>query len=92
MLRRTVTINKRPGLHLKPAASIVSLAQRFRSEIRFVRDERVANGKSIMGVLGLEAEYGARVIIEVEGQDETEAMEALVKLVNNNFELPQDGQ
>jgi phosphocarrier protein HPr len=90
MLRRTVTINKRPGLHLKPAASIVSLAQRFRSEIRLIRDNRIANGKSIMGVLGLEAEYGARLTIEAEGQDETEAMEALVELVNNNFELSKD--
>ncbi len=90
MLRRAVTVNKRPGLHLKPAASIVSLAQRFHSEIRLVRDERVANAKSIMGVLGLEAEYGAHITIEVEGDDETEAMEALVRLVNNNFELPQD--
>jgi phosphocarrier protein len=88
VLRRSVTVSKRPGLHLKPAATIVSVAQRFRSEIRLIRDDRVANAKSIMGVLGLEAEYGARLIVEVEGEDEKEAMEAMVDLVKSNFDLP----
>ncbi len=86
MLRRAVTVNKRPGIHLKPAASIVALAQRFSSEIRLLRDDRIANAKSIMGVLGLEAEFGARITIEVQGEDEKDAMEALVQLVNNNFD------
>ncbi len=39
-----------------------------------------------MGVLGLEAEFGARITIEVQGEDEKDAMEALVQLVNNNFD------
>ena len=90
MLRRSVTVNKRPGLHLKPAATIVSVAQRFRSEIKLLRDDRVANAKSIMGVLGLEAEYGARLVVEVEGEDEIEAMEAMVELVKSNFDLPRE--
>lgn len=88
MLRRAVTVTRRPGLHLKPAATIVALAQRFRSEIRLLRDERVANAKSIMGVLGLEAEYGARLTIEAEGEDEKEAMDAIFQLVTSDFELP----
>jgi phosphocarrier protein HPr len=88
VLRRAVTVTRRPGLHLKPAATIVALAQRFRSEIRLLRDERVANAKSIMGVLGLEAEYGARLTIEAEGEDEKEAMDAIFQLVTSDFELP----
>ncbi len=88
MLRRTVTVTRRPGLHLKPAATMVALAQRFRSEIRLHRDERVANAKSIMGVLGLEAEYGARLTIEADGEDEKEAMDAIFQLVTSDFELP----
>lgn len=79
------TIRNRLGLHARAAARFVKLANGFRSEITLERGGQWANGKSIMGILMLAAAEGSTVKISTDGEDEAEALQALVSLVNNKF-------
>ncbi len=71
-------IGKRLGLHARPAAEFVKLASKYVAEISVGKDGTWVNGKSIMGVMTLAAEYGSKVTIRAEGDDASEALEALV--------------
>lgn len=81
----TLTIHNKVGLHARPAALFVQTANRYKSNILVVKDEQVANAKSILSVLALGVEQGAVVSIKAEGEDEVEAIEALKELVESNF-------
>jgi phosphocarrier protein HPr len=85
MPERTVQIANRNGLHARPAAEIVKLAARFKSEITIVKDDLDVNGKSIMGVMMLAAEHGSSITFRAEGPDADQALEALTTLVTNKF-------
>jgi phosphocarrier protein len=85
MIERVVTIENKNGLHARPAAEIVKLAARFKSDIRLARDDLEVNGKSIMGVMMLAAEYGAALNVRAEGPDAKEAVDALSTLISNRF-------
>lgn len=85
MIERTVTIANRNGLHARPAAEIVKVAAKFKSDILLVRDDLEVNGKSIMGVMMLAAEYGSELVLRADGPDETEAVGALAKLIESKF-------
>lgn len=80
-----VTILNKYGLHARPAAEFVKLANRFSSEIWVARDQVEVNGKSIMGVMMLAAERGSSVAIRASGDDAVEAVEALERLVAERF-------
>ncbi|MDP9349816.1 MAG: HPr family phosphocarrier protein [Gemmatimonadota bacterium] len=80
-----VTIVNKYGLHARPAAEFVKLANRYASEVWISKDEIEVNGKSIMGVMMLAAERGSRVGIRAEGDDAEEAVAALAQLVQNRF-------
>jgi phosphocarrier protein len=82
----TVVIVNRAGLHARPASEFVKLAGKFSSEVRLEKDGFEVNGKSIMGVLMLAAERGTHLVIRAEGEDASEAMEALADLVRRGFE------
>jgi phosphocarrier protein HPr len=82
---REVQIVNKNGLHARPAAEIVKLASKFRSEITMVRDELEVNGKSIMGVMMLAAECGATLTVRANGPDATEAVDAICALVARKF-------
>ena len=85
MLERTVRIANKNGLHARPAAEIVKLAAKFKSEITIVKDDLDVNGKSIMGVMMLAAEHGSNVTFRAEGPDAQQALDALETLVSNKF-------
>jgi len=74
------------GLHARPAAEFVRLAARFDSEIKLTKDDLTIDGKSIMGVMMLAAEYGSRLTIAIDGRDEEEAMSALVGFLETEME------
>jgi phosphocarrier protein HPr len=80
-----VTIVNKYGLHARPAAEFVKLANRFRSEVFIRKDDVEVSGKSIMGVMMLAAECGSTVHIRAAGDDAGEAVEALSALVRNRF-------
>ncbi|HEX4683571.1 MAG TPA: HPr family phosphocarrier protein [Gemmatimonadaceae bacterium] len=85
MPERSVQIPNKNGLHARPAAEIVKLAARFKSEITVIKDDLDVNGKSIMGVMMLAAEHGSSITFRAEGPDAEQALEALTTLVSNGF-------
>ena len=85
MIERTVTIANKNGLHARPAAEIVKIAAKFKSDIHLVRDDLEVNGKSIMGVMMLAAEFGAELLLRAEGPDAEEAIGAIAKLIESKF-------
>jgi phosphocarrier protein len=82
---REVRIENRNGLHARPAAEIVKAASRFRSEVTIRRDDMEVNGKSIMGVMMLAAEYGTTLCLRANGEDAEQAVEVLAALVASRF-------
>ena len=85
MIERTVTIANKNGLHARPAAEIVKTAAKYQADITLVRDDLEVNGKSIMGVMMLAAEYGAELVLRAEGPDAEAAVGALSQLIENKF-------
>ncbi|HEY0022398.1 MAG TPA: HPr family phosphocarrier protein [Longimicrobium sp.] len=80
-----VTIVNKYGLHARPAAEFVKLANRYRSDVWIGKDDVEVSGKSIMGVMMLAAECGSSVRIRAAGDDAREAVDALAALVNGRF-------
>ena len=85
MAERLVQIVNRNGLHARPAAEIVKAASKFQSDITIARDDLEVNGKSIMGVMMLAAEFGASIALRAEGPDADQAVEALARLIASKF-------
>ena len=78
-------IVNRLGLHARAAAKLTHLASGYRSEIWLSRSGRRVNAKSIMGVMMLAAGQGTKVLIEAEGADAPQALEALERLIADKF-------
>ena len=85
MIRQTVTISNRLGLHARASAKLTKLAGSYQCEVFMSRNGRRVNAKSIMGVMMLAAGMGTEVEIETDGDDESQAMDALIALVNDKF-------
>lgn len=85
MIKTTVTISNKLGLHARASAKLTKLASSFRSEVHLSRNGRRVNAKSIMGVMMLAAGLGTEVEIETVGEDERAAMDGLVALINDKF-------
>jgi len=86
MIEQMVTISNRAGIHARPAAVLVQTAKDFKSNIYFEKGNNRINAKSIMGILTLAAAYRAEIKIIAEGEDEKEAVEAIVRLFKSKFE------
>jgi phosphocarrier protein HPr len=82
---RTVVIANRYGLHARPAAEFVKLAATFSADVAVRKDDLEVNGKSIMGMMMLAAEYGSTITIRASGADATAAVEGLAALVTRRF-------
>ena len=85
MAELSVRIVNKNGLHARPAAEIVKAAARFQSEITLRRDDLEVNGKSIMGVMMLAAEYGSTLQLQATGPDADDALQAIAALIANKF-------
>jgi phosphocarrier protein HPr len=85
MVEQNVIIQNRLGLHARACSVFVKEAARYASHITLARDGLEVNGKSILGVMMLAAERGAELTLKTEGSDEQQALEALVKVVNDKF-------
>lgn len=85
MVSRTVTITNALGMHARAAARFVHVAGRYESHVRVARDERVMDGKSIMGILLLAAARGTQLTITTDGSDEADALDALCALVTSGL-------
>lgn len=82
---RDITVLNELGLHARPAAMLVKLANKFGSQIYLEKDGEQVNGKSIMGVMMLAASKGSRVKLIAKGDDALSAIEALVELFTSKF-------
>ena len=85
MVERSVQVANKNGLHARPAAEIVKAAARFKSDITICRDDLEVNGKSIMGVMMLAAEYGATLTLRANGPDAVEAVDAIASVIDGKF-------
>jgi phosphocarrier protein len=85
MIKTTVIISNKLGLHARASAKLTKLAGSFRSDVFMSRNGRRVNAKSIMGVMMLAAGLGAEIEIETTGADEQAAVDALTTLINDKF-------
>ncbi len=85
MIKTTVTISNKLGLHARASAKLTKLAASFKSEVWMARGERRVNAKSIMGVMMLAAGIGTAVDVETDGPDEQAALDAIVALIDDKF-------
>jgi phosphocarrier protein HPr len=85
MLKTTITISNKLGLHARASAKLTKLAGSYPCEVHLARGGRRVNAKSIMGVMMLAAGLGSEIDIETDGADEAPAMQALRELIDNKF-------
>jgi len=85
MVSNDVEIINRLGLHARAAAKFVNIASGFHSHVELENNGRSVNGKSIMGVMMLAASRGTTVRLLVDGDDESEASQQLIELINDRF-------
>lgn len=85
MQQQTLKIINKLGLHARAAMKLSDLAARFHSQAIIIYNNRRADAKSIMEVMVVGAAFGADITLEVDGDDEQDAMNALTDLINNRF-------
>jgi phosphocarrier protein len=85
MIRTSITISNKLGLHARASAKLTKLAGTFRSDVFVSRNGRRVNAKSIMGVMMLAAGLGTEIEIETDGEDEQAAMDSLRALIDGKF-------
>ena len=85
MLQQEAEIINKLGLHARASAKLTQAASGYGSNIWLSRNGRRVNAKSIMGVMMLAAARGSKVVVETDGPDESEAIQALCKLIADRF-------
>jgi len=85
VIKNSVTISNKLGLHARASAKLTKLAGSFPCDVYLARGDRRVNAKSIMGVMMLAAGIGVTIDIEISGDQEQEAMDAVVDLINDKF-------
>jgi phosphocarrier protein len=86
MIERELVVSNRLGLHARATAKLVQLLSQFRSACTLTAKGREVNAKSIMGVMLLAAGQGTPVKLRVEGEDESEAADAVAALFERRFD------
>jgi len=86
IVKREIIVKNKTGLHARPAAMFVQIANKFESEITITKENQKVNGKSIMGILMLAAEKGSRITIIAEGVDATLAVKELSNVLSEDME------
>lgn len=84
-MERIVKISNKSGIHVRPAAQIAEVSNKFQANVTFIKDGIEVNAKSIMELLTLAAGEGTKILIKAEGADEIRALDALEALVNSKF-------
>jgi phosphocarrier protein len=85
MIKTTITIINKLGLHARASAKFVSTANKFQSQLNVMKGTKTINGKSIMSVMTLAASQGTEIILSADGPDEESMTDALVTLINAKF-------
>jgi phosphocarrier protein len=85
MIEKIIVVQNQQGLHARPSAALVTLAGKFVSDIKIIKDDYEVDAKSIMGVMTLAAAAGTELKFVFSGEDEAEACSALEKIFNEGF-------
>ncbi|MES2216786.1 MAG: HPr family phosphocarrier protein [Pseudomonadota bacterium] len=85
MINQQVIIINKLGLHTRAAAKLVAIAQQFASKIQLTRNDQTIDAKSIMGVITLGATKGTKLDLIISGNDEAQALQALLDLIGKRF-------
>jgi len=86
VITREFIIKNQYGIHARPAALFVKTCSQFESDITVEKDGNRVSGKSIMGMMTLEASCGSTIIVTADGNDAKQALEAIEKLIESKFE------
>jgi len=86
VIEREARIQNKLGLHARAASKFVGLAQRFGATVTVSHGAQSANGKSIMSMMILQATCGTTINISTNGEDEEQAIEQIIALIDNRFE------
>jgi phosphotransferase system HPr (HPr) family protein len=84
--RRTVTVNLKDGLHLRPISQIVETVRRFGTPVRISKGELSADAGNVLDLIPLKIEFGTILILEASGDNAAETLDALVALFESNFD------
>ena len=87
LIKKELIVKNKQGLHARPAAVFVQIANKFDARITVRHDDEEVNGKSIMGILMLGAEKDSLIVIEADGMDAEMALDELEKLISSEEEL-----
>lgn len=85
MIKKSAKIINKLGLHARPSAMLVTAASKYNAEVFFTKNGLRVNGKSILGVMMLAAEMGSELLIEVDGPDEEQALNEILKVIESKF-------
>lgn len=83
---RELTVTNKLGIHARPAAMFVKVANRFGCNIFVEKDGETVNGKSIMGLMMLAAGPGSKIVVHAEGNDAPKAVNEIEALLNRKFD------
>ena len=86
IIEKAVVIKNLQGLHARPAALFVQIANKFDSDIIVSKGKKKVNGKSIMGIMMLEAGKGSKIVISANGEDAQQAVKELEKLLSSDVD------
>jgi phosphocarrier protein len=87
LIKKELVVKNKQGLHARPAAVFVQIANKFDARITVRHDDEEVNGKSIMGILMLGAEKDSLIVVEADGTDAEAALVELEKLISSEEEL-----
>jgi len=87
LVKKKIIIENKLGLHARPAALFVQLANKFASEVSVKKGKQMVNGKSIMGILMLAAGKGSKIILTVEGEDAEMAIRELENFLSKDSDM-----
>jgi len=85
MICENITITNKLGMHARASAKFVQLSSSYDCDINLTRDGQTVNGKSIMGIMMLAASKGTEIEVCTDGEDEAQAMQALLDLISDRF-------
>ncbi len=85
MIEREITVTNKLGIHARPASLIVKAASQFSSTITIIKDDVIANAKSILSVMILVAAKDTKILLKVDGPDEQKAFDTIAEMFAKNF-------
>lgn len=81
----TFIIKDKNGMHARPAGALANCAKKYKSDIKVYKDEKEANAKRLLSLMGLGATYNSTLTIKIDGEDEKEALENIKKVLKENL-------